>query len=540
MKINDLLIKAVLFDFDGTLTQHGGLDFSVIKKTVGCPLDIPVLEFILDIKDEVRKQKANADLDAFETAGATDSIPCEGAEALVCFLRENGVPVGILSRNSMPSIERALENFQHLKPSDFGLIISRDEPIEPKPHPAGVLLAAERLGVSPANLLMVGDYLFDIEAGNRAKAPTALITHGESPDFSCDPDVTVADMAELKDFIRLHRPVPPGKFPNDLLQDYLGGFTFDDPQLLIKPSVGEDTAAVSVENEEVLVLKSDPITFATDAIGHYAVLVNANDIATAGADPRWLLTTLLFPSKTTAAQILAILGDLKTHCNNWGITLCGGHTEITDAVTRPVICGMMVGTVTKSNLIDKRNIQPGDLILITKAVAVEGTSLIAREFDHRLEGMGMARSEIERCQSFLNQISILTEARIAQRIPGVCAMHDVTEGGVATAISELGIAGKHSLKIDLDKIPIYPETQKISDLLGIDPLGLIGSGCLLICCRKEDCARLIDEVQKADINITIIGEVIESGEEIKALRGDQVVSWPKFDADEITRLFDSV
>jgi hydrogenase maturation factor len=140
----------------------------------------------------------------------------------------------------------------------------------------------------------------------------------------------------------------------------------------------------------------------------------------------------------------------------------------------------------------------------------------------------------------LDQISILTEARIARNISGVSAMHDVTEGGVATAILELGIAGKHSLQIDLDRIPIYRETQNISDLLGIDPLGLIASGSLLICCRKKDCHQLIAEIKKADINITLIGEVLAPGDEIQALRRDQVVSWPQFDTDEITRLFKSV
>jgi HAD superfamily hydrolase (TIGR01509 family) len=537
MKNDDILIKAVLFDFDGTLTQPGVLNFPAIKKKVGCPADTPVLEFIQAIPDNRQKSEAYAELDVFETEGAANSVPCEGAEVLVQFLQTMGVPVGIFSRNSYRAIEQALENFKHIGPMDFDLIISRDDTVEPKPHPAGIFLAAERFGVEPANLLMVGDYLFDIEAGNRAGAPTALITFGTSPDFTCQADVIVENMADLKKFIHLHRPLPSGKFPNDLLQDYLDGFTFDDPQLLVKPSVGEDTAALLVDEEEVLILKTDPITFATDAVGHYAVLVNANDIATSGAIPRWLLTTLLFPPRTTPAKILSILDDLRTHCQKWDITLCGGHTEITDAVTRPVVSGMMAGTVSKSNLLDKRNIRTGDQILITKSVAVEGTSLIAREFADRLKDLGMTSSEIATGRTFLDGISILPEARIAGRFPGVSAMHDVTEGGVATAIAELGIAGKHTLEIDLDRIPIYPETRKMCDLLGIDPLGLIGSGSLLICCRKNDYQSLTDRVQQAGINITLIGEVLSPGKGIRATRTGQQADWPEFDADEITKLF---
>ena len=537
MKNDDILIKAVLFDFDGTLTRPGVLDFSIIKEKVGCPPDLPVLEFIEAIPDSRQKSEAHTELDAFETEGAAHSVPCAGAEALIQFLQATGMPVGLFSRNSFRAIRRALKNFKHIGPADFDLIISRDETIAPKPHPAGIFLAAERFGVQPANLLMVGDYLFDIEAGNRAGAPTALITYGISPDFTCRADVIVENMADLKKFIRLHQPLPSGKFPNDLLREYLGGFTFEDPQLLVKPGVGEDTAAVSVDDEEVLILKTDPITFATDAVGHYAVLVNANDIATSGADPRWLLTTLLSPPGTTPVKLLTILNDLRSHCEKWDITLCGGHTEITDAVTRPVVSGMMAGTVARSNLLDKRNIRTGDQILITKSVAVEGTALIAREFADRLEKRGMAPSEIAKGRTFLDRISILPEARIARQIPGVSAMHDVTEGGAATAIAEIGIAGQHVIAIDLDSIPVYPQTRKMCNLLDINPLGLIGSGSLLICCRKDDCQSLTDRVQQAGIKITRIGEVMSPGKGIQATRGGQPADWPRFETDEITRLF---
>jgi HAD superfamily hydrolase (TIGR01549 family) len=537
MDIDNLLIKAVLFDFDGTLTKPGALDFSVIKTSLGCPADIPVLEFILGIRDENRRRKAIEELDAFEDSGAAESKPAEGAETLIRFLRSGEIPVGIISRNSRQSIERALDNFSHIESSDFDLIVSRDDRMEPKPHPAGILYAAEYFRVSPANLLMVGDYVFDIDAGNRAQTPTVLITNGKKmPGFSCHPDVTVADLNELKEFIRLHLPLPAGKFPNDLLQNHLDAFNFDDSQLLIRPGIGEDTAAVSVENEDVIVLKSDPITFATDAIGHYAVLVNANDIATAGADPRWLLTTLLFPCQTTPAKIFGVMRELETHCRKWHITLCGGHTEISDAVTRPVISGMMVGSVARPNLVDKRNMRPGDRVLITKAAAVEGTSLIAREFPRRLMDLGVTATEIDHYREFIERISILPEARNARRIPGVSAMHDVTEGGLATAVWELGVAGKHTLRIDLDRIPIYPETRKICDLLGIDPLGLIGSGSLLICCQKADCDRLIDNIRKVDIEITVIGEVLAPGDGVQAMRNGQSIVWPEFAADEITRL----
>jgi hydrogenase maturation factor len=231
------------------------------------------------------------------------------------------------------------------------------------------------------------------------------------------------------------------------------------------------------------------------------------------------------------------MAELSAVCRQWGITLCGGHTEITDAVSRPVLTGMMTGTVTRQRLIDKQNIRTGDRVLLTKAVCVEGTAIIAREFGDKLKRLGVPASDIANCRRFLDRIGILEEARIAGRTEGVSAMHDVTEGGLATALEELSVAGGHRIWVDMDKIPIYPETAKICGLLKIDPLGLIGSGSLLICCREYASEVLLQEIKNIGIPATIIGEVREAGPAIEAVRQHAPVPWPKFKADEITRLF---
>jgi len=332
-------------------------------------------------------------------------------------------------------------------------------------------------------------------------------------------------------------PLAMGKLPNDILEEFIRRFDFQDPSVLINPGVGEDTAAVNVAETEVLVLKSDPITFVTDSIGHYAVLINANDIATSGAMPRWFLTTLLFPCNTTASEIWQVMHDLESTCRNWNITLCGGHTEITDAVTRPVVTGMLAGTVAKRDLIDKSNMKPGDKVLMTKAVAVEGTAIIAAEFEGRLKELGLSETVIKQGKEFLVDISILTEAEIAANSVGVSAMHDVTEGGLATALEELSIAGGHRIRIHMGAIPCFSQTQEISRLLDIDPLGLIGSGSLLICCRADAYEGLMTRIQNVGIRVTCIGEVLEAGRGIEAVKDDGPAKWPIFEVDELARLF---
>ena len=531
-------IKAVLFDFDGTLTKPGALDFPLLKETIGCPDDIPILEFIEGLPTPLEREEIFSVLERFEINAASNSEPNHGAEELIHYLRSKGLGIGIITRNSLLSIERALQNFKNIDIPDFDVIISRDTPVKIKPSGDGILMAAQTLNVDVKQVLMVGDYVFDIQAGQSAGCITAFLDYGDVSGISkIESYFTISSLEEIKKIVRLGLPLATGKLPNDILEEFLDQFNFHDPSVLIGAGVGEDAAAINVDQEEVLVLKSDPITFATDSIGRYAVLINANDIATSGATSRWFLTTLLFPSGVVASEIRQVMHELESVCRQWDITLCGGHTEITDAVTRPVITGMLAGTVAKSDLIDKRNMRPGDSVLLTKAVAVEGTSIIAREFGNKLRGFGMSETELEECRQFLSSISILEEAKIAGRSGQVSAMHDITEGGLATALKELSIAGGYRIRVDMEKIPVYPQTEKICRLLGINPIGLIGSGSLLICCRKDYSETLMTQIKDACIDVTCIGEVLETGRGIEAVSKAGQVEWPSFEVDEITRLF---
>lgn len=337
--------------------------------------------------------------------------------------------------------------------------------------------------------------------------------------------------------MNFNTPLPAGKLPADLLDTLLKNFAGTDKSLLIHPGIGEDIAAVSIESEEILVLKSDPITFATDRAGYYSVIVNANDIATSGADPRWLLVTLLLPLGITLKGIWAIMEDLKPLCDELGISLCGGHTEITDAVNRPVISCTLAGTVKREALIKKKNIAQGDKIILTKKVSVEGTSLLCREFAPRLSALGMSAEEIQRGQELLNDLSILPEARIAASSGIAVGMHDVTEGGLSSAMIELSAVSGKSICIDADRISFYPETEKACRLLGLDPLGLIGSGSLLICCRAAGAEELLAALEKAGIVAADIGTVEGPGRGVKAFKKTKPFPWPVFSSDEITKLF---
>jgi len=532
------LTKAVMFDFDGTLTEPGAIDFVAIKKVMGCPVDKPVLEFIAGLPDPEQREKAYTALDEFEIKAARQSMPNAGAESLLRHLRGLGIPTGLISRNSLNSISLSLDNFTDTTLGDFDIVITRDDPVEPKPSPDSILMAAEKLGIAADQIIVVGDYIFDMQAGSQAGAVTVLLETDPPLDMpDAESDFVAAGLDDVRDIIHLGLPLPQGKLPNGLLDRFLDHLIIEDPTLLIAPGVGEDTAATDISKDEVLVLKSDPITFATDAVGQYAVLVNANDIATSGATPRWFMTTLLFPPGSTGSAIWLTINELNRISSKYAITLCGGHTEITDAVTRPVVIGALVGTVARKKLIDKSSMQPGDTVLMTKALALEGTAIIAREFENRLKDLNVSDAQIQSSRRLLDQVSIMEEARLAVDIGGVSAMHDVTEGGLATALYELSTAGGYGIRADMDAIPVYPETELICGLLDISPLGLIGSGTLLICCRPEQSQKIMEAIRNAGIKVSCIGKVLDQPAGIHAHDKNGPQTWPTFEVDEIARLF---
>jgi hydrogenase maturation factor len=316
----------------------------------------------------------------------------------------------------------------------------------------------------------------------------------------------------------------------------------DDPRVILGPKVGEDAAAIDM-GDAYLIAKSDPITFATDAIGWYAVHVNANDVACTGASPLWFLATLLLPAGRADGEMVdAIFDQLLQACDETGITLIGGHTEITYGIDRPIMIGMMLGEVKPKDLVRSGGAQPGDHILMTKRVAVEATAIIAREkWDALLQREDITRAELERWAHFLYDpgISVLRSAQVATGVADVHAMHDPTEGGVATGLHELAVAAGVGLEIDAAAIPIYPETQKLCDIFELDPLGLIASGSLLLTVEAEESPKVCQALEEAGIEATVIGRVRppEAGTFMRHPSG-KTVPLPAFERDEIGRLFE--
>jgi len=217
------------------------------------------------------------------------------------------------------------------------------------------------------------------------------------------------------------------------------------------------------------------------------------------------------------------------------VEILGGHTEITNQVNRTVAIGMLIGTARKDKITPTRNAKPGDKILLTKEIAIEGTATIFREKEKNL-GSIFSQEIIKRGKNFLIDpgISILKEAQILNQNCKVNAMHDPTEGGIATALGEISQAAGVKILVEKEKIPIIKETSLVCDYYRLDPLYLLASGCLLAMLPRKEAKKAVKILKENGILATIIGE---------AKKGKGAWFWQKNKlrkivprADEITKI----
>jgi len=331
--------------------------------------------------------------------------------------------------------------------------------------------------------------------------------------------------------------LPVGKLPLEHLRSLLMHLPKQDPRLLVGPQIGEDAAVIDA-GDRYLVVATDPITFATDQIGRYAVHINANDVAVMGARPLWFFAVMLLPeSRTTPELAETIMADVRAACEELGVTLGGGHTEITQDLDRPILVGQMLGEVSPKRLVRKTRIAIGDLILLTRSAAIEGTAILAREKSERLRGRVDANL-LARAARFLLEpgISIVGAALAAANVgEAVHAMHDPTEGGLATGLFELVAPAGLGLQVIRELIPIAPETDAICNTLALDPLKLIASGAGLIAVAGDSADSVLKAVEAAGVPVVVIGEVRAAAEGITIVTNGVIEPISPPVRDEIAR-----
>lgn len=276
------------------------------------------------------------------------------------------------------------------------------------------------------------------------------------------------------------------------------------PESLTTPRVGEDCAALNLD-EDLAILSMDPITSAgDDRLGLLTVHVNCNDVVCMGAEPVALLVTLLLPPEYPEERIGHIADDLSAAARQANVDIIGGHTEYTDAITRPITCASVIARMPKGQKL--MGLQLGDDLIMTKGAGLEGTAILAQGYAERLSSLPAAY--LLEAESYFDSLSVVKEGRIAAQ-NGAHAMHDITEGGVLGAAWELCYGAGLGLKLFKESIPLSPVTRAVCAAAGIDPLRLLGSGSLLIGCK--DGKAMVTALRQENIPAAIIGKVTSGG-----------------------------
>ncbi|RPI01619.1 MAG: hydrogenase expression/formation protein [Calditrichaeota bacterium] len=338
--------------------------------------------------------------------------------------------------------------------------------------------------------------------------------------------------------IRLEK-LYPGKLDHSFLQELLNRYTCRDDRVVQGAQVGEDATVIDM-GDSYLVAKSDPITFAAENIGKYAVYVNANDIACMGATPKWFLATILLPEHSTRSLAEKIFEEIAAVCGQEDICYCGGHTEVTVSLDRPIVIGHMLGVVKKEKLLLKRNACCGDHLILANGIPIEATAIIAAHKQKELE-TSFSGDFVVKCKSLLDDpgISVLPSVRIAMSSCKIRAFHDPTEGGLATAVHEITMATGLGAIIHYEKIPILTEAKLICDLLDLEPIGCISSGALICIVPPKSVQSLLRAFSQHHIIAEEIGKLLAVEEGVTLMRGGIRQRLPIYPMDEVLKIFSS-
>lgn len=295
-----------------------------------------------------------------------------------------------------------------------------------------------------------------------------------------------------------------GKLSNEQLEKIVfSKIKYKHPKVLVGSAVGEDCSIIDFDNE-LCVISTDPITATTKNIGKLAVNVSCNDVAAKGVQPFAIMVTILAPPSVELEEIQQVMNDIIENANMNFIEIIGGHTEVTDAVNRTLVSITSIGKGKPTKLLlGEEKILPGDLLIMSKHAAWEGTGILYNDFKEQLDGILDAndKKEIEYIE---DNLSVIDEG-VTASLSGVKMMHDVTEGGILGAAWEISEKAGMGIRINMDKIPLLQSTRKITEFFNINPYKLISSGVMMMVVSPDKIDVLSEKLDNKGIKISVIG-----------------------------------
>lgn len=267
------------------------------------------------------------------------------------------------------------------------------------------------------------------------------------------------------------------KFSLDVLKKSVFPFVNNtDTEVILGSVFGEDVALTRIGGD-ILASHVDPIVGAIENLGWLAVHVACNDIAASGIAPRWILVLVLVPHQQDEELVKQIMKDISRATKEINVSIIGGHTGYSSGISRPLVAVTALGTASGQKPIKTGGARIGDYVLVTKGIALEGTSILAQDFADIARGMGINEQELAEGRKLMNGVSVVPEAMALSK-HGATSMHDVTRGGLLETLMEIAYLSKVGIEIDLIKIPVPQIVARFARAFQFDPLRMISSGTI--------------------------------------------------------------
>ncbi len=273
--------------------------------------------------------------------------------------------------------------------------------------------------------------------------------------------------------------------------------------------IGVDCAVLSFDDGEESVFATNPVSAPADMVCVYGVNRALNNVAAAGAEPVGILLSAMLPEDLEEKELQNMMAQAEGICSRYHVQIAGGHTEITGAVRQPVLTVTGIGKRKKED-VSGRSVKPGQDVVVSKWLGLDGTVRIAREHRTELLTRYPARM-IEEAAGFEQFFSVIPEAATARK-SGVCGIHDVSQGGIFGALWELANGAGVGLEIDLKKLPVRQETIEICEFFNLNPYELSSAGCLLM--TAEDGNALAAALEKEGIPAVVVGKTTDGNDRV--------------------------
>jgi hydrogenase expression/formation protein HypE len=321
---------------------------------------------------------------------------------------------------------------------------------------------------------------------------------------------------------------------NRCVYPFTGG---DAADIILGASFGEDVALTRI-GDDLLASHVDPIVGAIGNIGWLAVHVACNDIAASGILPRWVLMLVLVPRKEDEQLLRQIMGDASQAAGEIGVSIIGGHAGYSAGITRPVVAVTALGAAAGRRPVLTGGARPGDRVLVTRGIALEGTAILAEDFADVARQKGLTAADLAEAAGLVKQVSVVREA-LAMADQGVTAMHDVTRGGLLETLLEIAHASNVAIELEFERLPVPPVVSRFAEAFDFNPLQMISSGTLAATVPPERVADVQQALStKAQVPFAFAGRVVE-GSGVTVIRDGRELCHPQVrcEDDELARLW---